>query len=112
MRTTGFSFPCPCPAKSEDKAFERFIKTAQKDPSKIHNPFPLLAGYETFRQARTQPLINLGYLPTTDYYNYGSCLAEKLTLDHEYIHANRSLTPAKILANVNANVKGTHSGTV
>jgi hypothetical protein len=99
MRPMGFSFPCPCPAKSEDKAFERFIKTAQKEPSKIYNPFPLLAGLKTYRQARTQPLMRTMYLPTSCPYicdRFG--LEEQLTYNHEKYHLENDFTPAKMFA--------------
>jgi hypothetical protein len=71
MRATGFSFPCPCPAHSKDEAFEWFIKTAETDPSRIYNAFPLLVGLKTYRQARTQPLSNIRYVPTTAPVLYG-----------------------------------------
>jgi hypothetical protein len=97
MRPTGFSFACPHPTSSKDEAFERFYETAKADPSKIHNPFPQLAGLETFRQARTQPLIWTRYLPTTNPCCYGSQLSERLTFSHEMYHVASNHSPAKML---------------
>jgi hypothetical protein len=103
MRATGFSFPCPCPTRSKDEALERFIQTVKKEPSKIYNPYPLLAGFETFRQARTHPLTKIIYFPTTGdpYYKYAtrlSCLDDLLTYFHEGYHILSGSAPAKLFA--------------
>jgi hypothetical protein len=98
MKAPGFSFPCPCLVRSKNEKFERFIKTAEIDPSRIYNPFPLLAGLKTYRQARAQPLSCTEYLPTTNPDLYGSYLEEALTRTHELAHLVSDHSPAKVLA--------------
>jgi hypothetical protein len=98
MSATGFSFPCPHLASTKDDAFERFIKTSKQEPSRIYNPWPLLAGLKTYRQARTHPLARGRYLPTTNLDFYGSNLDELLTYFHEFYHLESDYTPAKVLA--------------
>jgi hypothetical protein len=106
MRRKGFSFACPClECNGEDKAFRRFLKTAETDPDKIHNPFPQIAYSDNFNEACTHPLLYLWYLPTIDpsqhqdpvkfvqttFYDY-------LTLTHEFRHLALADTPAKMFA--------------
>jgi len=98
MRATGFSFPCPPPTSSNDEAFERFIRTVKREPWKIHNPWPLIAGLKTYRQARTQPLIMTRYLPSSVPGDYKSSLEKELTHLHEVFHDMNDYTPAKLLA--------------
>ena len=98
MKTMGFSFACPSLARSKDEAFERFIETALKEPSKIHSPFPQLARWRYFHQARTQPLIRTKYLPSIDPFYFGESLEEEITNDHEYYHVLRDYAPAKMFS--------------
>jgi hypothetical protein len=96
MKATGFSFPCPCPARSKDEELERLLKTAKKDPHKIYNPYPQIARLKNLGQARTNPLSNIRYLSTIT--NPNSCLDEGLTCAHELKHLVSGHTPAKMLA--------------
>jgi hypothetical protein len=96
MRPTGFSFPCLCPARREDEVFERFIKTAREEPSKIYNPYPQIARLENLSQARSNPLCNITYLSTIT--NPNSCLHKGLTCAHECIHLINNQSPAKMFA--------------
>jgi hypothetical protein len=102
MKATGFSFPCPILASNnEDEAFKRFYETAKPDPTKIHNPWPLLAGLKTYYQARTQPLVRTSYLPTTDPGRYGLGsfnFKDSITSAHEIYHVSSDNTPAKVFA--------------
>jgi hypothetical protein len=101
MRRKGFSFACLAPVSNTGEAFQRFLKTAKADPSKINNPYPQIVCSDNFTQAYTQPLLMLSYVP--DYEpniqdTSTSLLKKQLTLFHEYAHQIYSISPAKILA--------------
>jgi hypothetical protein len=106
MRGKGFSFPCPCPATSNDEVFQRFLKTAKAKPGKIYNPFPQIAYSVNFNQAYTQPLVNISYLPPTNIDRIQDPIKRVLagyrlqvTDLHEWVHIEFAAdAPAKILA--------------
>jgi hypothetical protein len=100
MRRKGFSFACPTQASSKDEAFQRFLKTAEEYPDKIHNPFPQTACSDNFNQACAHPLVNLWYEPVSKPEIYPRNFEQLVTVFHEETHARHNVTPAKILARV------------
>lgn len=92
----GFSFPC-APTVYPEATLESFFKA---DPQSVYNPYPLLARRKNFRQARTNPLVELQYWPTpmwalTDHANVLKEIYTCLEFVHELKHVHTIYTPAK-----------------